>query len=128
MSFQSRANNKYLCAVFDDTDKENPVIARSNAIGTWEKFYAEKQSDGTYALKTYVDNYYVQADIDDATSGILHAYGASVGTWEKFVLEPASDKTEMPGQTDNPSVPETTVAPTTKSSWSSSGRIYRSNS
>lgn len=71
-----------------------------------EKFYAEKQSDGTYALKTYVDNYYVQADIDDATSGILHAYGASVGTWEKFLLEPASDKTEMPGQTDNPSVPE----------------------
>ena len=115
VSFQSRANNKYLCAVFDDTDKENPVIARSNAIGTWEKFYAEKQSDGTYALKTYVDNYYVQADIDDATSGILHAYGASVGTWEKFLLEPASDKTEMPGQTDNPSVPETTVAPTTKS-------------
>ena len=37
VSFQSRANNKYLCAVFDDTDKENPVIARSNAIGTWEK-------------------------------------------------------------------------------------------
>ena len=34
VSFQSRANNKYLCAVFDDTDKENPVIARSNAIGT----------------------------------------------------------------------------------------------
>ena len=36
---------------FDDTDKENPVIPRSNAIGTWEKFYVEKQSDGTYAIK-----------------------------------------------------------------------------
>ena len=72
--------DRYLCAVFDDTDKENPVIARSNAIGTWEKFYAEKQSDGTYALKTYVDNYYVQADIDDATSGILHAYGCLLYT------------------------------------------------
>ena len=114
ISLQSRANNKYLCAVFDDTDKENPIIARSNEIGTWEKFYAEKQADGTYALRTLVNNYYVQVDINDTTSGILHACGTAVGTWEKLILEPASSETVMPG-TNKPSEPETTTeAPTTE--------------
>ena len=108
VSFQSRANNKYLCAVFDDTDKENPVIPRSNAIGTWEKFYVEKQSDGTYAIKTYLNNYYVQTDINDTTSGILHACGTSVGTWEKFALE-ATNASAIPG---NSQPEETTTQPT----------------
>lgn len=119
VSFQSRANNKYLCAVFDDTDKENPVIPRSNAIGTWEKFYVEKQSDGTYAIKTYLNNYYVQADINDTTSGILHACGTSVGTWEKFALE-ASNTSAIPGNsqpeetTTQPTVETTTTQPVTE--------------
>ena len=119
VSFQSRANNKYLCAVFDDTDKENPVIPRSNAIGTWEKFYVEKQSDGTYAIKTYLNNYYVQADINDTTSGILHACGTSVGTWEKFALE-ASNASAIPGNskpeetTTQPTVETTTTQPVTE--------------
>ncbi len=105
VSFQSRANNKYLCAVFDDTDTENPVIPRSNAIGTWEKFYVEQQSDGTYALRTYVNDYYVQADINDANQGILHACATAVGTWEKFTLE-ASNQAAIPGS--NTGAEETT--------------------
>lgn len=118
ISFQSRANNKYLCAVFDDTDKENPIVARSNQISTWEKFYLEKQSNGTYALRTYVNNYYVQADINDSNSGILHAIGASVGTWEVFTFEAVSDSSALPGNkteqetTPKPTEPETTQKPT----------------
>ena len=44
VSFQSRANNKYLCAVFDDTDTENPILPRSNNIGTWEKSVTDTPS------------------------------------------------------------------------------------
>ena len=114
VSFQSRANNKYLCAVFDDTDTENPIVARSSQIGTWEKFYLEKQSDGTYALRTYVNNYYVQADVDDTVSGKLHAIGASVGTWEKFTFE-AKNAAALPGVTVEPETPEPeTEKPTTQ--------------
>lgn len=86
-SFLSRANNKYLCAIFDDADTENPIRARSSKISDWEKFYIEKQSDGTYALRTYTNNKYVQADINDTTAGILHASADTVGTWERFVFE-----------------------------------------
>ncbi len=118
ISFQSRANNKYLCAVFDDTDEENPIVARSNKIGTWEKFYLEKQNNGTYALRTYVNNYYVQADINDTKTGILHAYGKSVGTWEAFTFEAVSNISALPGgniepeTTQKPTQPETTQKPT----------------
>lgn len=83
------------------------------------KFYVEKQSDGTYAIKTYLNNYYVQADINDTTSGILHACGTSVGTWEKFALE-ASNTSAIPGNsqpeetTTQPTVETTTTQPVTE--------------
>lgn len=73
--------------MFDNTDTENPILPRSNNIGTWEKFYVEQNNDGTYSLRTYVNNYYVQADINDTNAGILHAIGTSVGTWEKLTFE-----------------------------------------
>ena len=83
MSFQSRANNKYLCAVFDDTDKENPVIARSNAIGTWEKFIIEKIADNEYAIYSLANGKYVQANMNDG--GKLYAGSDTVaGSWEAF--------------------------------------------
>ncbi len=119
VSFQSRANNKYLCAVFDDTDTENPILPRSNNIGTWEKFYVEQNNDGTYSLRTYVNNYYVQADINDTNAGILHAIGTSVGTWEKLTFE-AKNSAALPkvngGQqeTTQPSTEAPTQAPTQK--------------
>ncbi len=116
VSFQSRANNKYLCAVFDDTDTENPIIARSSKISDWEKFYLEKQENGTYAIRTYTNNYYVQADVNDATAGILHACGTSVGTWEPFYITSVSGKPGFPSDKDNedeqttqqPTAPQTT--------------------
>lgn len=110
VSFQSRANNKYLCAVFDDTDSENPILPRSNQIGTWEKFYLEQNSDGTYALRTYVNNYYVQADINDTRAGILHAIGATVGTWEKLTFE-AKDASALPKVNGGDKPEETTKTP-----------------
>jgi len=109
VSFQSRANSKYLCAVFDDDDTEVPVIPRSSAISTWEKFYVEKTSDGYYTLRTFVDNYYVQADINDTNSGILHACSPTVGTWELFTFE--GDSNAIPkasGTVSNPSTGNTT--------------------
>lgn len=109
ISFQSRANNKYLCTIFDDTDTENPIKARSNQISTWEKFYLEENSDGTYSLKTYVNNKYVQADINDSTAGILHATSDTIGTWEKFTFVPVSSESSLPGATE----PTTTAVQTT---------------
>lgn len=110
VSFQSRANNKYLCTVFDDTDTENPILPRSNQISTWEKFYLEQNSDGTYALRTYVNNYYVQADIEDTNAGILHAIGASVGTWERLTFE-ATNAAALPSINGGNQQEETTSTP-----------------
>jgi aryl-phospho-beta-D-glucosidase BglC (GH1 family)/GH18 family chitinase len=96
-SFQARANNKYLCAVIDDTDTENPVIARSNKISDWEKFSLEKQSNGTYAIKANANGKYVQADINDTKAGILHACADTVGTWETFNLNSVTGVATIPG-------------------------------
>lgn len=87
VSFLSRANNKYLCTIFDDADTEHPVRARSNQISTWEKFYRIKNDDGSYSFKTFEKNLYLQADIDSSTYAIIHARGQSIGTWERFSLE-----------------------------------------
>ena len=62
---------------------------------------------------------HIQADINDTTSGILHACGTSVGTWEKFALE-ASNTSAIPGNsqpeetTTQPTVETTTTQPVTE--------------
>ena len=69
--------------MFDNTDTENPILPRSNNIGTWEKFYVEQNNDGTYSLRTYVNNYYVQADINDTNAGIFTCYRYICGNMGK---------------------------------------------
>ena len=57
-SIQSRANNKFLCAVFDD-DKA-PIIPSSNKIQDWEKYYIEYISNDIVAIKTYINGKYIK--------------------------------------------------------------------
>ena len=74
-AIQSRANNKFLCAVFDD-DKA-PIIPRSNTIQDWEKFYVEYISNDIVDIKTYINGKYVKnedtwvravgTEVEDAT-------------------------------------------------------------
>eukprot|EP00833_Pecoramyces_ruminatium_P004162 jgi/Orpsp1_1/1178194/evm.model.c7180000064381.1 len=60
VSIQSRANNKFLCAVFDNWDEKAPVIPRSNQIEDWEKFYVDYVSSNVIVLKTYTNSKYVK--------------------------------------------------------------------
>ena len=57
-SIQSRANNQFLCAVFDDGSV--PIIPRSNYIDAWEKFYVKYISDNVIILKTYNNEKYIK--------------------------------------------------------------------
>ena len=52
-AIQSRANNKFLCAVFDSGDGKNPIKPRSNQIQDWEKYYIEYISSDVITIKTY---------------------------------------------------------------------------
>ena len=84
ISIQSRANNKFLCAVFDDNNKKNPIIARSNHIQDWEKFYVENINNGKIAFRTFINNKYIQVNPYDKQ---LYALGEKIGTWEEFFKE-----------------------------------------
>ena len=84
ISIQARANNKFLCAVFDSNDKKNPIIARSNHIQDWEKFYIEKIKNGKIAFRTFINNKYIQVNPYDKK---LYALGEKIGTWEEFYKE-----------------------------------------
>ncbi len=81
ISIQARANNKFLCAVFDSSDKKNPIIARSNHILDWEKFYVENIKNGKIALRTFINKKYVQVNPNDKK---LYALGEKIDTWEEF--------------------------------------------
>ena len=81
ISIQARANNKFLCAVFDSSDKKNPIIARSNHIQDWEKFYVEKIKNGKIALRTFINKKYIQVNPNDKK---LYALGEKIDTWEEF--------------------------------------------
>ena len=77
VAFQSRANNKFLCSVFDHSDGKNPLIPRSNHIQDWEKFYVEYLSSNVITIKTKTNGKYVKNEdtwvravgnnIDDST-------------------------------------------------------------
>ena len=60
VSIQSRANNKFLCSMFDNWDGLAPIIPRSNHIEDWEKYYIEYISDNVIAIKTYSNAKYVK--------------------------------------------------------------------
>lgn len=78
-SFLSRANNKYVCAVIDESSQ---LLARSASISTWEKFYITKTASGAYNIKAYANNLYVMADLNN--NGVLKAVTATPSTWESF--------------------------------------------
>ena len=59
-AIQSRANNKFLCAVFDNADGKAPLIPRSNHIQDWEKFYIEYISSDVVTFKTYTNGKYIK--------------------------------------------------------------------
>ena len=60
VAIQSRANNKFLCSVFDNWDGKNPIIPRSNAIEDWEKFYIDYISDNIITIKTKTNEKYMK--------------------------------------------------------------------
>ena len=60
VAIQSRANNKFLCAIFDNWDGLAPIIPRSNHIEDWEKYYIEYISSNVIAIKTYTNAKYVK--------------------------------------------------------------------
>ena len=60
VAIQSRANNKFLCSVFDNWDGKNPIIPRSNRIEDWEKFYIDYISDNIITIKTKTREKYMK--------------------------------------------------------------------
>ena len=83
VSFQSRSNNMYLSLMIDG---ENYVIkAKSNKINDEEKFYLEKKGNNIWAMKSKINNKYVQVDLDN--NNILHVKSDSIGAWEEFTIE-----------------------------------------
>lgn len=81
VSLKSGANNKYVCAVIDES---NQLLARSASIGTWEKFYLERTASGSFAFKAVANNKYVCADQNK--NNVLYADRDSAGGWETFQI------------------------------------------
>ena len=81
-AIQSRANNKFLCAVFDNWDGKNPIIPRSNKIEDWEKYYIEYISNDVIAIKTYTNSKYVKNE-----DTWVRAVGTTVEDATKFEIK-----------------------------------------
>jgi hypothetical protein len=81
-AIQSRANNKFLCAVFDNWDGKNPIIPRSNRIEDWEKYYIESISSDVIAIKTYTNAKYVKNE-----DTWVRAVGTAVEDATKFEIK-----------------------------------------
>ena len=81
VSIQSRANNKFLCAVFDNWDGKAPIIPRSNHIEDWEKYYIEYITSNVIAIKTYTNSKYVKNE-----DTWVRAVGTSVEDSTKFEI------------------------------------------
>lgn len=85
-SLRSGANNKYVCAVIDESSQ---LLARSSAINTWEKFILYKIKEGEYAIKSVANGKFVQANLN--SNAVLYASASSVaGAWEAFRITPVS--------------------------------------
>lgn len=80
VSFKSRANGKYVCAVIDE---DNQLLPRSSTIGTWEKFYLEKITDTQYAIYSVANGKYVQIN---QNSKLLAISETVAGAWEAFLV------------------------------------------
>ena len=81
-AIQSRANNKFLCAVFDNADGKAPLIPRSNHIQDWEKFYIEYISIDVVTFKTYTNGKYIKNE-----DTWVRAVGTAVEDATKFEIK-----------------------------------------
>ena len=84
VSFRSGANNKYVCAVIDES---NQLVARSSVINDWEKFELVKVNDTQFALKSKANGKYVKADMNASGNSQLKAESDSVQAWECFIFK-----------------------------------------
>ena len=82
LAIQSRANNKFLCAVFDNADGKAPLIPRSNHIQDWEKFYIEYISSDVVTFKTYTNGKYIKNE-----DTWVRAVGTAVEDATKFEIK-----------------------------------------
>lgn len=91
ISFRSGANNKYVCAVIDES---NQLLARSSVISTWEKFIPYKITDNQYAFKSIANGKFVKADLNN--NGVLYASNDTVaGAWEVFYITPVGGSSSV---------------------------------
>ncbi|MEK3865880.1 cellulase family glycosylhydrolase [Paenibacillus sp. FSL H7-0716] len=91
VSFLSQANQKYICAVIDES---NQLLARSTSIGTWEKFQLVSLGNGTYGIKAGANGKFVQANMD--SGGRLEATKDQVnGAWESFKITKVGDSSGL---------------------------------
>ena len=81
-AIQSSANNKFLCAVFDNADGKAPLIPRSNHIQDWEKFYIEYISSDVVTFKTYTNGKYIKNE-----DTWVRAVGTAVEDATKFDIK-----------------------------------------
>ena len=81
-AIQSRANNKFLCAVFDNAEGKAPLIPRSNHIQDWEKFYIEYISSDVVTFKTYTNGKYIKNE-----DTWVRAVGTAVEDATKFEIK-----------------------------------------
>ena len=58
------------------------IHANRRVRGPWEEFVVLKQSDGTYAFRTWKGRYVVAED-----NGGIHADRTAINPWEKFKVE-----------------------------------------
>ena len=82
VAIQSRANNKFLCSIFDNWDGKNPIIPRSNQIEDWEKYNVEYIGNNIITLKTKTNGKYVKNE-----DTWVRAVGDSVDDSTKFEIK-----------------------------------------
>ena len=82
VAIQSRANNKFLCSIFDNWDGKNPIIPRSNQIEDWEKYNIEYIGNNIITLKTKTNGKYVKNE-----DTWVRAVGDSVDDSTKFEIK-----------------------------------------
>ena len=91
VSFQSLANNRYICADRNIHFDNAPLYANRDWMYDWEKFRVEDAGNGYIALKSLATGKYVSADF--GIGGKLVANRDNVLEWEKFFWVVNADKT-----------------------------------
>jgi hypothetical protein len=89
-SHTAALNGNYLSADIGVSTTATPIRARSTAIGDWERFLLEVQTDGTFAIKAKANGKYV-ATAGGGANAPLQAISNSVAqtstSWEKFTCQ-----------------------------------------